>query len=161
MPDQIDPNDKFSKLWQYYMSVLRQLVIVRQRRPPRTFLAAFNTFFEESFRELGEEAFTENLGLAWSEFEGDELNRTTARLLRLEIAAFVNGYQSVTRDPLSADSDPPATKRWLSRDATAKDMTNAGKTILESILDALGDLMPAWVRGVLKILKEVLDIAGG
>jgi len=40
-------------------------------------------------------------------------------------------------------------------------MGKAGKTLLESILDALGDLLPLWVRGIPKILKEVLDVATG
>lgn len=161
MPEHVDPRLEFAQLWRHYVAVVRQLVIVRQRRPPRTFLAAFDLFFEESFGALGDETFVGDFAAAWEEFEADESNRVTSRLLRLEIAAFINGFQDVTSATLAPNADPPSTQRWLSRDATARDMISAGKTLVESLLDALGDLIPVWVRGVLKILKEVLDVAGG
>lgn len=161
MPEQIDPTAEFSTLWRNYVCVVRQLVIVRRRRPPQTFLAAFESFFKESFDNLSQDSFVNDLTSAWSQFELEESNHLTAKLLRLELVAFIKGFQSVTGSSILPAADPPSTKLWLSRNTTAKDMTNAGKTLLESILDALGDLLPTWVRGLLKILKEVLDVAAG
>jgi len=161
MPDQLGPDEPFPELWKGYVSALQQLVTVRRRRPPQAFLASFEAFFDEAFRGVTEDAAVEDLTAAWSQFEADDSNHRTARLLRLELVAFINGFQAVTGSPARPQTDPPSTKHWLSRDATAKDMTNAGKTVLESILDALGDLLPVWVRGLLKILKEVLDVAAG
>ena len=109
MPERVNTNLEFAQLWRYYVAVVRQLVLVRRRRPPQTFLAAFESFFAESFRALGEEYLVADLTRAWTQFESDESNRVTARLLRLEMVALIDGFQRVTGATLAPDADPPPT----------------------------------------------------
>jgi hypothetical protein len=161
MPETIDANGEFSVLWNQYVGVLRQLVFIRSRKPPRAFLGAFETFFNETFTSLARNTLVQELSAAWSQYEADQSNRESARLLRLELVAMITGFQAVKEYFAKPAPEPRSRQQMLSRDATAKDMTSAGKTLLESILDALGDLLPSWVRGVLKILKELLDVAAG
>ena len=61
----------------------------------------------------------------------------------------------------SGDSleNPPATKDWFSKKVTAKGMLRAAKTIIDSWIDVLGDILPKWIKGLLNTLKEVFDFA--
>lgn len=160
MPDQIDPKERFEKLWRNFVLVLQQLITVRQRRPLNKFYSAFNPFVKETFRELDKERFVKELSQAFEAYEKVRENKAPAQLLRHEIDYFVNGFLNVTGSTL-AELDPPPKKKWFSQKVTAKEMINAGKTILDSIYDFLKGLLPSWVLDLLKILKEVLGIIGG
>lgn len=160
MEYKIDPNAGFDDLWKQYIQVLHNLIIIRQRRPQVRFLSAFSSMFENTFSHLTSEKLVPEIKNAWDSWKNVEDNRIPAELLQQEIASFINGYYFVTKSS-PATNIPPSTSNWLSREATAKDIINAGKTLLESILDALGDILPLWVKGILKVLREVLEVAAG
>lgn len=164
MDHKIDKTSDFEQSWPNYMSVLQTLVFSRCPNTPTNFLAAYDMFFKKTFAALDRDAFRKELFAAWSQYEGRRENKKAAELLRMEIDALIRWFKSEPnvdeRNPKSNRSISTSRKPWQCRDATARDMAKAGATTLDSILDALGDLLPQ-ARGLLKVLEEVLDIVAG
>lgn len=155
---------EFQSMWHSYLNCLHKVSDILLSRPPKMFFRGYQKFAQEVFETLHGDEFVSMMSMAWTKYSQIEENGPVVRLLQFEMISFMNGCaETMSRWEVPSPDQPAETKRWFSRSrkATAKDIGRAGKTLSESILDALGDLLPAPIRGVLKTLKEVLDVAIG
>ncbi len=145
-----------------FLKATKGCMNVRLREPANQFFSAFGPVIEQTYEMINSKETIEEIDNAINTFENkNKKNKSIFSLIKLELSSFVDGYVKTTGASENTLEDPPAVKSWLSKKVTAKDMLKAAKTIIDSLMDALGDILPKWVKGILNTLKEVFDFAIG
>jgi hypothetical protein len=145
-----------------FFKATKGCVAVRLREPANKFLPEFKQMMYKTFDMITQDDTIKIINTAMEDFEKeDEKNKSILSLIKLELSSFVKGYRNTTGATKDNLEDPPSMNAWFSKKVTAKDMLKAAKTILESLMDALEDLLPKWVKALLNTLKEVFGFAIG
>ena len=143
----LEGEGEFSSTWRRYVQALRRLL---SGVPTERSLIPFLPLRDSALDACERFDTVANLEKAWLSLHSSNNAPDVAHLLLMELNAFPAAVDVAEDDAVSEKPVPLPKKRLLS----------AGKTLLESARDLFDDL-PLTVKGVLKVLTEVIDLFRG
>jgi len=163
--DQGIPRD-FEPAMRDLVLALKLVTLAAINEPSRRHMRELEPWLQAVFETAINPDVISGVSASWQQLTVVDDDGQLRHLLLLEMgvysaAVFKRGGKLVSGSSASPTLSS-ASKRaeTLARKAEQKDYLNAGSTLLESLMDALGDLAPK-LRGILKSVKEAVDVAKG